>query len=175
MSLNGNCHFVFGATTGVAISMNIDKFEGIMPIVTDFPTTVTLFVLGGLVGGIFPDIDNPTSYMGKLSSPISNWIGRLGEVFGRTGSNHRGILHDPTVYIIGMILSVMYCPALIGFFIGCFSHLWLDLFNPAGLPFMLSRRRLKLANLSSGKPPSIIFTWVNVFVVLVAGTAASFI
>ncbi|MCM1314834.1 MAG: metal-dependent hydrolase [Prevotella sp.] len=166
--MNGNCHFVFGAALGSAFAMNTDKLEAILPNLTDSPETATLFVLGGLIGGIFPDIDNPISYIGKLTVPVSTVIGKFGELAGKTGPMHRGILHEPIVYITGLILSYLFCPSLVGLFLGCISHLYLDMFTPAGIP-IFSVKHLRLAKIKSGSQQSIIFTWLNVIAVILLG------
>lgn len=172
--MNGNCHFIYGATLGSMITLNIAKISEVLPNVTNTPETAALFVLGGLIGGIFPDIDNPNSYMGKLSVPVSKVIGKIGEAFGKKGSNHRGILHDPAVYIIGLVLSYLYFPPTVGFFIGCLSHLFLDMFNPAGIPFLFGLSWLRAAKIKSGSKESVIFTWVNVAMVIVLGIYLKF-
>lgn len=166
--MNGNCHFVYGAAIGSMAALNIDNLATVLPNVSNSPETATLFVLGGLIGGIFPDIDNPSSYMGKLSAPISTIIGEINELLGKTGANHRGILHDPTIYLIGIVLSYMFFPPLIGFFIGCLSHIFLDMFNPKGVPCLLLHR-ISLGKFKSGEIGSIIFTWVCVFISLALG------
>ena len=170
--MNGNCHFVFGAALGSAFAMNTDKLEKILPNLTDSPETATLFVLGGLIGGIFPDIDNPVSHIGKLTVPLSTVIGKFGEMAGKTGPKHRGVLHEPIVYISGLILSYIFCPSLVGLFLGCISHLYLDMFTPAGIPFF-SKRRLRLARIKSGSQQSINFTWLNVIIVVMLGIMIS--
>ncbi|MBQ8218328.1 MAG: metal-dependent hydrolase [Bacilli bacterium] len=166
--MNGNCHFIYGATVGSMVALNLDKVATILPHITNTPETATLFVLGGLVGGIFPDIDNPSSYMGKLSAPVSTIIGVINRKLGKTGANHRGILHDPLIYLIGVIISYIYLPSLIGFFIGCLSHLFLDMFNPKGIPFFIFRK-VSLGNFDSGEIGSIVFTWICVILSLILG------
>lgn len=167
--MNGNCHFVFGAALGTAFAMNMDKLEAALPNITNSPETATLFVLGGLIGGIFPDIDNPTSYIGKLTVPVSSVIGTFGELAGKTGPMHRGILHDPIVYIAGLILSYMFCPSLVGLFLGCISHLYLDMFTPAGIPVFLGLKHFRIAKIKSGSKQSVIFTWLNVCAAIIIG------
>ena len=171
--MNGNCHFVYGAAVGTAFTMNLDKVSTILPHVTNTPETATLFILGGLIGGIFPDIDNPSSYMGKLSAPVSTVIGFVNEKLGKTGANHRGILHDPLVYLIGLILSYFFFPPLIGFFIGCLSHLFLDMFNPKGIPFCFVKK-VSIGKFDSGSTSSVIFTWINVFLCIILGCVLKF-
>ncbi len=167
--MNGNCHFVFGASLGTMLAVNMDKIETSLPHLCNTPDTATLFILGGLIGGIFPDIDNPTSYIGKLTVPVSSVIGTFGSISGKTGPMHRGILHEPVVYLIGLILSYLYCPSLVGLFVGCLSHLYLDMFTPAGIPFFFGIKHFRLAKITSGSKQSVIFTWLNVFAVILIG------
>lgn len=166
--MNGNCHFVFGASVGSMAALNLDKISHILPHITATPETATLFVLGGLIGGIFPDIDNPSSHMGKLSAPVSTGIGKINNMLGKKGANHRGILHDPTVYIIGFILSYFFFSPLIGFFLGCLSHIFLDLFNPKGVPILIWHS-VNIGKFNSGEPGSIIFTWICVVICIGLG------
>ncbi len=164
--MNGNCHFIYaGAVTGM-IALNIDK----LPLgMENNSTTATLLILGGLIGGILPDIDNPNSYMGKLSVPVSTVIAKIGESFGKKGKYHRGIFHDPFIYILGLVLSYLFMKPLIGLFIGCLTHVFLDMFNPVGVPFMLGTKHLHLGKIYSGSKESVVFTWINVALVLCIG------
>ena len=171
--MNGNCHFIYGAAVGSALALNLDKISSITSI-NNSPETATLFILGGLVGGIFPDIDNPNSYMGHLSAPISTIIGEINEKLGKVGSNHRGILHDPIVYLVGLVLSYFFFSPLIGLFIGCLSHIFLDMFNPKGVPCLFVHR-IRLGNFNSGDFGSVLFTWVCVFIVVGLGLMAKFL
>lgn len=172
--MNGNCHFVFGATVGSMIALNMNHISNALPNISNSPETATLFVLGGLIGGIFPDIDNPNSYMGHLSAPISTIIGKVNELLGKTGSNHRGILHDPIIYIAGLILSYFCFSPLVGFFIGCLSHIFLDMFNPKGVPFLVVYK-IHLGKIKSGDSSSVIFTWICVAITLAIGVTLKFI
>lgn len=173
--MNGNCHFVFGAALGTALAMNADTISSVLGNVTATPETSTLLVLGGLIGGIFPDIDNPNSYVGKLSAPVSTALGKIGKAIRAAGGkNHRGIMHDLAVYITGLILCYLHFPPLVGFFAGCLSHLFLDMFNPMGVPFLFGAFHLHLGKIPSGSKSGIIFTWVNVVMVLTAGICLNF-
>lgn len=51
--MNGNCHFVYGASVATALSMNMDKLSAIIPTLAVSPENITLFIFGGLIGGIF--------------------------------------------------------------------------------------------------------------------------
>lgn len=167
--MNGNCHFVFGAALGTSISVNIELIASALPNIAHTPETVTLFIMGGVLGGIFPDIDNPTSYFGKLASPISKIFGSIGKATGKTGKNHRGIMHDPALYIACLLICYFYFSPLIGFFVGCLSHLFLDMFNPSGIPFLFGAAHLHLGKITSGSKGSIVFTWIMTVLVLAAG------
>lgn len=167
--MNGNCHFIFGTALGTALAVNVSRIAEVLPEIHSSSEMQTLFILGGVIGGIFPDIDNPASYMGKLSVPVSTWIGEVSKVFGKTEQKHRGLLHDPAVYLIGLILAYLNCPAWCGFFIGCLSHLFLDMFNPSGVPFLLGIRHLHLGKIVSGSKESVIFTWLCTAGVLLIG------
>ena len=171
--MNGNCNFIFGISVSSMLVLNIDKISSLLPFVQNNPETTTLIMLGGIVGSIFPDIDNPDSYMGKLSVPISSVIGAISSAFGKKGRNHRGIFHDPVFYILGMYLSFLYFPPLISFFVGCFTHLYLDIFNPSGIPFIIGKR-LHLGKIVSGSTESILFTWLNVLLALFIGCSIHF-
>ena len=160
---------LFGASVGSAIALNLDKINTILPNITASDETAALFVLGGLIGGIFPDIDNEKSYTAKLTVPVSTVICGISEMFGRKGKNHRGIFHDPLIYIIGLYLSLLYLPALVGVFIGCLSHIFLDIFNPAGVPFLFGITRLRLMGIQSGSKAAVVFTYISSAVVLAAG------
>ena len=166
--MNGNCHFIYGAAVGSMMALNLDKINHALPHITNTPETATLFVLGGLIGGIFPDIDNPSSFMGKLSVPISTVIGQINKLCGKIGANHRGVLHDPTIYLLGLFLSYFFFSPLIGFFIGCLSHIFLDMFNPKGVPCLIFHR-ISLAKIESGSSSSVLFTWLAVFICLCIG------
>lgn len=169
--MNGNCHFIYGAAVGSMVALNLDTVSTFLPNISSSPETATLFVLGGLIGGIFPDIDNPSSHIGQLSAPVSTIIGKINDLLGKVGSNHRGILHDPTVYIIGFILSYLFFSPLTGFFVGCLSHIFLDMFNPKGVPFLFIHR-IRLGKFNSGDTGSIIFTWICVIICLFIGLTA---
>ncbi len=128
--MNGNCHFIFGASIGALSSVALH---------TD-ATTTALLVSTCLIGSIFPDIDNPNSNFGQLTKPISTIIGKIQKLEGKKAYQHRGILHSFLLYFIGLIITYIWCPYLLGFFIGALSHIFLDMFNPSGVPLLLFRR-----------------------------------
>lgn len=169
--MNGNCHFLFGTATGLSIAINLHTITEYLPEIPDTPEMQTLFVLGGMIGGILPDMDCPNSYIGKLTVPVSTLIGAVQKKSGRTDYKHRGLFHDPAVYLTGLYLSYNNCPSLTGVFTGCLTHILLDLCNPAGVPFLFGTRHLRIAEIKSGSRESIIFTWISTAIVLIIGIA----
>lgn len=77
--------------------------------------------------------------------------------------------HDPTIYLTGLVLSYLHCPSLVGLFTGCLTHIFLDMFNPSGVPFLFGAKRLRLAKLFSGSRESVILTWLCTAIVIVSG------
>lgn len=167
--MNGNCHFLFGSSVGLALALNMENIATVLSNITVSSETATLFVLGGLTGGVFPDCDNPVSYVGKLTYPISKYLGKLGNTSGDFKQYHRGVLHDPSIYLVGLLISYFLFPPLIGFFIGGLTHLYLDLYNPAGIPFMFRKATLHLGDMPSGSKKAKIFSWVNSIMALAIG------
>lgn len=167
--MDGNCHFIFGAAVGSALGMNLDRFAIYLPNIHSSPETITLFVLGGILGGVFPDIDSPQSYIGKLSYPVSKFIGNMGKIYGRKAQYHRGMMHDPTIYLLALVFSYLYFSPLLGLWFGCLSHVFLDMLNPMGVPCVLTGRTLRIAKIPSGSKRSILLTWISVFSIMLVG------
>jgi membrane-bound metal-dependent hydrolase YbcI (DUF457 family) len=151
------------------VALNLDKLTAAGLNIGNDSEAVTLLIMGGLIGGIFPDIDNPRSSMGYLTKPVSTILGKFSEFTGKTGVNHRGIFHDFTLYIAGLILSYLYFPPMLGFFLGAISHLFLDAFNPMGVPLFFGIRTLHLGKIYATGKGAIAFTWLAEFAVLGVG------
>lgn len=94
---------------------------------------------------------------------------KLGKFAGRTKEKHRWLMHDPSGYILLLFYSYFYFPSVLGLFLGVFSHLWLDLFNPSGIPILFGVKHIRLGKINSGSKASEIFTWINVIFILVIG------
>lgn len=167
--MNGNSHFIFGLSVGTMLALNIDKLHAVLPNIECSSQSVMLLIEGGIVGSIFPDIDNPKSLMGKLSMPISRYIGKANKWLGKEHKEHRGIFHDAFVYVVGLILSYIFFPPLIGFFIGCLSHIYLDLFNPIGIPSLIRYRNLHLGSIASNSKEGERFSKVSALIVVIIG------
>ena len=83
--MNGNCHFLYSATVCAMISVNINIISPALPNIGTDTTSVVLLLMGGILGGLLPDMDNPKSSIGKISVPISTIICKIGKLFGRGG------------------------------------------------------------------------------------------
>lgn len=103
-------------------------------------------VLGNLIGGIAPDIDQPTAPLWR-NLPIGKYFGRT---LGRLLGNHRFLSHSLLgVFLFGLafhyILKVLTpsFPSLDmnviwwAFMIGFVSHLIMDTFTTDGVPWLL--------------------------------------
>ena len=105
-----------------------------------------LFFAGGAMGAMFPDIDSPTS---KIRRGIR-------KVFTGDPStekrviNHRREPHMPLIWavIFAVCLFFFNHPManifIWGMMIGVFSHLFLDMLNPAGIPLFGPIKRKKV-------------------------------
>lgn len=85
-----------------------------------------------LAGSVFPDIDISTSFIGRKFKAFSTFI--------NTTFGHRTLFHSPALYITFYLL-LTHLVSVEGIFIGSFmvgvaSHIFLDLFNEAGIPLL---------------------------------------
>lgn len=167
--MNGNNHLVFGTAVSVSTILALEQISTILPKINPTSETATLLVLGSIVGSLLPDIDNPTSHVGKLTIPISSVFKKLGKFAGRTKEKHRWLMHEPFGYILLLFYSYFYFPHILGLILGVISHLWLDLFNPSGIPILFGAKHIRLGKLKSGSKASEIFTWINAIFILVIG------
>lgn len=143
------------------------------------PTTLSLAtaivaVLANLIGGIAPDIDQPTAPLWR-NLPVGHYFGR---VFGVLLGGHRFLTHS----LIGLILLGFLSKMLLtflhpimgsinldivwwAFMIGAISHLVMDTFTKEGVPWLLP------IPIKFGIPPLKAWrittdSWVETFVVL---------
>ncbi|MFP3019460.1 MAG: metal-dependent hydrolase [Arsenophonus sp.] len=92
-------------------------------------------LIGTLFGSILPDIDHPSSHLGRLFRFISIPICRL---YG-----HRGFTHSFLAWFLIMLLSTQLLNSyfvsdalLQAFLLGYFSHLIGDMLTKKGIPFL---------------------------------------
>lgn len=87
------------------------------------------------LGSVFPDIDNPKSYIGSRSRGISDGIGKL---FGHRGMAHSLIGAFIFLVLCRFILSSLHLPMAWSdwFFIGFIAHLIEDSFSRTGVAWL---------------------------------------
>lgn len=173
--MTGNQHLIYGMTlTGMA-ALNLDKIAPFLPITLETtPETKLLLLMGGIIGSVFPDIDNPDSYIGKMTRPVSTIIAAIGGLFGKTGYKHRWIFHDIGLYVTAFILSCFYFTPLAGFLLGCVSHVFLDSFTAEGVPVFFFFR-LRLGKMKADSVLSSVFVFTQAAIFLLLGIGAGFI
>lgn len=101
--------------------------------------SIPIILSGAALGSLVPDIDHRNSYLGRrfrITSYITN------KAFG-----HRGVVHAPIIMAslcTGLtLLANIFSPAtyifnmfFIYIYLGIFSHIFLDMFNVTGVPFL---------------------------------------
>lgn len=109
-------------------------------------STAILIVFFNLVGGITPDIDQPTAPFWR-NLPVGKYFGK---VFGALNGGHRFLTHSLLgMFLFGFtfywLLTFLH-PIMMGvdirlvalaFMIGIFSHLVMDTFTKEGVPWLL--------------------------------------
>lgn len=136
-------------------------------------STLLTSVLANQIGGVLPDIDQPTAPLWR-NLPIG---GIFGKIFGRLSGGHRFITHS----LLGVILFgfgfralLVFLGPLLGhintgfvwwaFMIGMASHLVMDSFTKEGIPLLLpipwhfGFPPLKSLRITTGK-------WVEQFII----------
>lgn len=172
--MNGSCHFSYSLAIGSMLVVNLGIINEILPNISASADMATLLIMGNVLGGVLPDMDNPKSSVAKITKPMSNVLCKIEKKLGRGGKYHRGILHDPVFYIVCLVLSYLFFPPLVGVFIGAISHIYLDLFNPVGIPFLFGIKYVHIADINSGSKNATVFTYVNVLMVLIVGVGVNF-
>lgn len=131
--------------------------------------TAGLMIVGGAIGGVLPDIDHPTSKVGKRVKPISVMINKL---FGHRGFTHTILallLFTYGLFLISTMLPVIikgyYLAITIGLSVGYLSHILIDLLTISGLPLLypISNKTFRLAKLHTGRddPFVILFSLIG--------------
>lgn len=108
--------------------------------------TVIVAIVANLIGGITPDIDQPTAPLWR-NLPVGRYFGK---VFGVLSGGHRFLTHSFIgVVVIGWLawLLLNFLHPILGtidigvvwwsFVIGVLSHLLFDLFTKEGVPLLL--------------------------------------
>ena len=131
---------------------DLAAFTALAAVVAVYPpasltlSTLLLALLANQIGGVVPDVDQPTAPFWR-NLPIGNVFGK---VFGRLSGGHRFLTHS----ILGLILFGLAVRAFLSvlqpilgqtdlgivwwaFMIGMVSHLVLDSFTKEGIPLLL--------------------------------------
>lgn len=133
--------------------------------------SVGLAFVGGVIGGLLPDIDHPTSKVGRKVPLISKTINAL---FGHRGFTHTlvaGLLFTYFLFLCSTILPDMiqafFLPFGLGLAVGYFSHLLLDMLTVSGIPlfYPIFRKDIRIAKLHSGRDDFMVM----VFTVVITG------
>ncbi len=108
--------------------------------------TASLAVLANLIGGITPDIDQPTAPLWR-NLPVGKYVGRL---FDSLTGGHRFLTHSLLgMALFGLLahLLLIFLQPIMGsvdsglvwwaFMIGLLSHLVMDTFTKEGVPWLL--------------------------------------
>jgi inner membrane protein len=109
-------------------------------------STAIIAVLANLIGGIAPDIDQPTAPLWR-NLPIGRYFGRI---FGVLIGGHRFLTHSIVgVVLMGILVHwlLIFLSPIMGtvdrdiiwwaFMIGMLSHLVMDTFTKEGVPWLL--------------------------------------
>ncbi|MCL1949160.1 MAG: metal-dependent hydrolase [Turicibacter sp.] len=112
---------------------------------------ITLFCLSTTIGALIPDIDSPSSLLGRFFPWLSRFIAKV--------FKHRTLTHSLlSIFAFLYLLSLrgrldygesFYTIVVLGLMVGHISHILLDLLTPQGvllffpLPFKVSIGRIK--------------------------------
>jgi inner membrane protein len=109
-------------------------------------STVLVCILANLIGGITPDLDQPTAPFWR-NLPVGNIFGKL---FSRMSGGHRFLTHSiigviAIGYVANLFLAFLH-PIMgsvdtnlvwLAFMLGVASHLAMDFFTKEGVPLLL--------------------------------------
>lgn len=148
----GKQHLTYGIVTGTCLASQF----------TDKPVEAVLLWSSCILGSVFPDIDLPSSTIGKRFPGISNIFNNM---FG-----HRGFLHTPlflvllwwAFYFLVGFFSLSYHGfwILIGFSFGYICHLIQDIMTNNGIKVLwpITKKSLHLTNQKSSAKIHYIIT-----------------
>lgn len=142
LNLNG----MTGRTHDIAAVTALGAVVLIEPIRTFTLATAVVALFANLIGGIFPDVDQPTAPLWR-NLPIGKYFGRL---FDHLLGGHRFLTHS----LLGMAIFGFLAKLLLNFLepimhnvnigyvwwafmIGMVSHLVMDSFTKEGVPWLL--------------------------------------
>lgn len=171
--MNYETHKVGGICSGIiASTVLFSNNFGVTELLSS-----AIIISSATVGSLAPDIDHPTSKVGRkfVLKPISKFINKT---FG-----HRTITHSVIISILmtvlllsfvesfNGILQYIYWYSALGFCIGYFSHLLLDAFTVDGIPvfYPLIKKKYHLSKFKSSKSRK-KEEIISMFLILITGT-----
>lgn len=159
--MTGKTHLAFGTAIGIVCASHYFLYDnGTLP-------NSLLFLGAAMIGSLFPDLDSPKSIINQ-KNPTRNIINKL---FG-----HRGFIHSPIfIILLSFLLFFLTNKANItdiwvyGLAIGFISHIFLDMFNKAGIPLLypLSKHHFHCGRIRTGSKKEIPFVFIIFFVLLI--------
>lgn len=131
-------HVSFALMSGAALWIPYSIYQS--PTIMDF----TMYIGAVAIGSVFPDIDEPESYIGRKTIIISNIVKKL---FGHRGMTHSlffAIFVFTILFVVNMInFENKYLFFVYGFSIGWFFHSIGDMFTIGGVPILLPFKKKK--------------------------------
>lgn len=158
-------HIVAGALTGIAI-VSVLPDSGL---VADEVVMGAMTMGGALLGSMFPDIDKPSSKLGRKVKPLSYVVEFL---FG-----HRGFTHSLPFLVLFASLCWFYIQdgispelfyyvkySFLGFVGGFLSHLLLDWITKQPIPLLypISKKGYALGLFKTNGVGEFIFRWTMI-------------
>lgn len=143
-------HRIAGICTGLVVSSMVIP----APYTTESLVAYSIITLASAAGSYIPDIDEPSSKIGKVFKPISKAIKGV--------AGHRGAIHTPLMawllllllfFIQGEYINVNYKLyfdyILLGIITGFLSHLFVDTLTVDGVQWLwpISSKRFSIAHL----------------------------
>ena len=152
--MQGKTHAVCGAVAAMAYVLVVQE-----PAIE----IAAAYMIGGMLGGLCPDIDHPHSQIAKQSIATGVTSRACYSLFG-----HRGFVHSIWACILfGVLayygfgaldrllvpdLTIYIQPFAIGIFLGSISHLFADSFNPTGVNWIppITQKKHRFTRIKTG-------------------------
>lgn len=158
----GKLHVAFGTYIGISGGYMVLSKGLFNPEAISF-AAAGCFICGSILGSELPDIDIPTSIIGKKTGFLSKIINRR---FG-----HRGFIHSPCflalliLMVLKMQLGGLYIPFFYGLFIGMTAHIFQDFFTKGGIPlfYPFIKKKYSIGFFKSGSIVDPVITFLLAF------------